>query len=642
MHGKIGARAVTAAIGALLALGVLGVTGADAKTVFVDDDAPVDVAGCGASAATACRTIGWAVAREAVGGDTIRVAPGRYDIDTPGGPGMGAFLEVDKTLRFEGAQAGVDARARQTTPAQESVIEDFVTTPPTGFLMFLDADDVTVDGFTFQGNPNGRGVEGDFSHSGHTIVNNVFRDNEIGIEPSGNAVRQTLIEHNLFDANTRILAGTGSWDIYSDNVAGNILIDQNRFIGNPDNNPILFTGSVNRQAGITVTDNDFVGTQRTYFVDLSDLSYVGNRYSSPRGGVITLGGGVAGALIADNLMDGHPATPVVVNNESSVRPNTDVRVLRNTIVDSAPRAIAVGGDDQGTIDVHYNRIVDNEGIGLVNDSPTAVVRADRNWWGCNDGPLLRPCDLLTGSAAAATGIDPWLVLSLDADPLTIPPNTSSTLTGSVANLSSGGIAPGPFFHSGVISFAADPPGYTVNPVSRPLDGNVQGSSAYTSGPQRVTELRDTVDHQTVRIVFTYPPEPIIPPPQPVVPPLEPTAPANGMPGEPAVIPPQPFRVLVPIVNQGNRHVLRLRACLTVARPLRVHGRHRFCWRIRTLRVGHAIYRLLPAHPARRICRSRVRVTLRLYVDGRLQPHLTQRARVRIRTRLCGRPQPVTG
>src|SRR5689334_1494583 len=115
----------------LLAAAVLLVPlAASATTILVDDD------GVQCPARTQS-TISGAVAA-ASPGDTIQVCAGTY----------AELVNVNKTLTLKGAQAGVDARTGRTgLPATESVVTGNAGT--TSF--YVTASDVTIDGFTVQG-----------------------------------------------------------------------------------------------------------------------------------------------------------------------------------------------------------------------------------------------------------------------------------------------------------------------------------------------------------------------------------------------------------------------------------------------------------------------------------------------------------
>ncbi len=93
----------------------------------------------------------------------------------------------------------------------------------------------------------------------------------------------------------------------------------------------------------------------------------------------------------------------------------------------------------------------------------------------------------------------------------VPAGGSATLFARVANLSSGGLADGPFFREAPATFASDPAGGTLNPVTTTLSNNeVTATSAFTAS-LRPTEWSVTLDHQIVRLFNPDSPDPSDPP-----------------------------------------------------------------------------------------------------------------------------------
>src|SRR5665213_4555163 len=164
----------------------------------------------------------------AVAGATITVDPGTYN----------ETVSIYKQLTLNGAQAGVDARNPRSA-------ESIVYATQTVFSIF--ANDVTIDGFTIQGNGAdigaklGAGVLMQPSIHGTHVLNNVIQNNVTGIYLSNNSnTDAAVIQHNLiqnnFEANnfwTKTPGKNGSRGIYTDGtISGgyltNVLIDGNR------------------------------------------------------------------------------------------------------------------------------------------------------------------------------------------------------------------------------------------------------------------------------------------------------------------------------------------------------------------------------------------------------------------------------
>lgn len=86
------------------------------------------------------------------------------------------------------------------------------------------------------------------------------------------------------------------------------------------------------------------------------------------------------------------------------------------------------GCTSGTIHsftAHHNRIVGN-GAGATNET-TIAANFENNWWGCNEGPGSPGCDPVSGDVDA----DPWLMLTLNANPSSLYSNQTVQLEASL-------------------------------------------------------------------------------------------------------------------------------------------------------------------------------------------------------------------
>ena len=143
-------------------------------------------------------------------GDTIQVYPGTYH-----------SAVVGKTLTLLGAQRGRDARTRNTTTAQESVIN-------TGGTFLLAANDIVMDGFMLIASQNVGGVSLQTSQdfSGYLIVNNIMdTDGPGALLPGNSGHRKMLVRRNRF---------SGLWGIAIDaeqSEAHNVSVEENLCLG---------------------------------------------------------------------------------------------------------------------------------------------------------------------------------------------------------------------------------------------------------------------------------------------------------------------------------------------------------------------------------------------------------------------------
>jgi hypothetical protein len=146
-----------------------------------------------------------------------------------------------------------------------------------------------------------------------------------------------------------------------------------------------------------------------------------------------------------------------------------------------------------TITVSNSRFVGNSapggGKGAFTEAGSTGTLIN-NWWGCNAGPGNTGCDTVINGT-----FNPWLVLSLSANPTQIDPSGTSTLTADLTHNSSAGSGfsvpngtPVTFFASGTLG--------TVNPTASTLTSG-QATSTYTAGSTAGNDssVKATVDNE---------------------------------------------------------------------------------------------------------------------------------------------------
>ena len=136
-------------------------------------------------------------------------------------------------------------------------------------------------------------------------------------------------------------------------------------------------------------------------------------------------------------------------------------------------------DNDSVLTVSNSRIVGNSasnGTGFAIEGGSAATVTD-NWWGCNGGPGASGCDTVFQSSGSAS-FNPWLVLSISANPTQINPGGTSTLTADLTHNSSGtggfSVPNGtPVTFGGTLDSS-------VNPASTTLTSG-DANSTYTAG-----------------------------------------------------------------------------------------------------------------------------------------------------------------
>jgi hypothetical protein len=167
--------------------------------------------------------------------DVIEVAAGTYEEN----------VVVSTALTLNGANAGVDARGRSAT---ESIV-----TAASGIVLNVTTADVTVDGFTLDGNG---GDELLFVDSGNDLVfqNNILSGTVDDAAWFGTTSSDVTVHQNWFDG-----AGFGNYGLFFDggsDVFDNLVISDNDF-----DNADMFAGSLTyNSTGMLMSGNVFDGS----------------------------------------------------------------------------------------------------------------------------------------------------------------------------------------------------------------------------------------------------------------------------------------------------------------------------------------------------------------------------------------------
>jgi Divergent InlB B-repeat domain/Abnormal spindle-like microcephaly-assoc'd, ASPM-SPD-2-Hydin len=281
------------------------------------------------------------------------------------------------------------------------------------------------------------GVSGD----NLTLTNVVFGNNSVsagGGDDDGGAVNDAggglTITSSTFSSNTTDSTGGGLFftDQGVPNGEGSVTITNSTFSGNTDATAGGGGAYVNLDSGFTLT--------------VSGSTFTGNK--------VTGGSAPGGGIFAEQ-----------------------------------------GGSSTTTVTVSNSRFVGNSdpvgGTGIAVDEATANLQ--NNWWGCNAGPGASGCDSVAINAGGS--FNPWLVLSVSANPTQIFPNGTSQLTADLTHNSSGtggfSVPTGtPVSFGGTLDSS-------VNPSSTTLTSG-QANSTYTAGSSAGNGTGTaTVDNQPV-------------------------------------------------------------------------------------------------------------------------------------------------
>ncbi|HEY8748986.1 MAG TPA: NPCBM/NEW2 domain-containing protein [Tepidisphaeraceae bacterium] len=305
-------------------------------------------------------------------GATINVDAGTYN----------ESVNISKTLTLRGAQAGIDARSAR---GAESIV--FATTT----AINITANDVTIDGFTVQGNGQNIGaglgagiIMGPSIHGTH-VVNNIIQNNITGIYLSNDSDTDAgLIQHNLIQNNYEAgqnwtYGWNGSRGIYSDGtVSGgnltNVLIDANRIYNTVSGADMgegliaLQAGTAGRQSNITISNN-YIGndSKAILMFNVTNLTFMGN------------------TATATNDQSSGPVRFEGNANTINIQYNT---ITGNVGPGVAADSAGAPGDSSGFV-VNNNNIYGNSssiGVLTISNVYNGMLYAVGDWWGNASGP----------------------------------------------------------------------------------------------------------------------------------------------------------------------------------------------------------------------------------------------------------------
>lgn len=362
----------------------------------------------GADSADAVLTIGKALTIATTSGDSIHVTAGTYAISS--------HLNITVAGLILKSTAGY-----ATTIISSSTTNDII-------CLNVGADNVTIDGFTFDGNSsNGMGIYSEAD--GYTIKNNKF----VEITAGANL--------NMCSSFEVVTSGT---------------IDNNIFIGKDPHAQGIILGAPNAMSNVTISNNtlsSFVTADMTIIMlaatsgNMSNITVTGNTVTDcgDNGYGLTIWDGGDNIDVTNNTFSGCKYGVRVLTTAP-----TNVTITGNDITNNAHAGILI---DKWTTSnfIHQNNISGNVTYGVENLSGE-VADADSNWWGSTTGPYHSTNTHGTGNAVsgdvtyvpwldapggnATGGVPATVLLSASETSVVVGGNTSlitSTLTDAIGN-----------------------------------------------------------------------------------------------------------------------------------------------------------------------------------------------------------------
>jgi parallel beta-helix repeat protein len=323
-------------------------------------------------------------------GDTINVSPGTYN--------ESVVVSVPNIEIIGGI----------TTDADDPISSGPSIVTPTGgpYGFDVEADNVTIQGFTVQGNgsTNTVGFNLARSVSGDQIIGNVISNNTFGIYLNSDGVYQTVVANNQFITNNAPGAASGN-GIYSDQGASNVLVQRNSFAGQ-DNTSIIFVGGSDpssSQSNLTIQDNQIIesspATQpgdsdnaEIVLVNTTNSLITGNTITNAPDNGIGLFGGVSNLTIANNTIRSSGNSGIAFAHfpdyYNVTTPNTNNTVCNNTVENNLDDGILL--DPTSTGNTIGNNTFLNNGLYDAQDETGDSVSTVQNTWDNNTGETSSP------------------------------------------------------------------------------------------------------------------------------------------------------------------------------------------------------------------------------------------------------------
>jgi parallel beta-helix repeat protein len=293
--------------------------------------------------------------------DTIKVVAGTYTDS------------VDIT------KPGLTLLGNQVRVANEPIGPSIVT-PNAGIFAFtLDANNITIKGFTIKN--TGTGVITHAPFSGFHILNNLFLDDVFGVDMTTSLVASagtSTISGNMF-TNDKPTSNVKTSVAINKTGARNVVISKNTFTASELDSSILVDCS-NVSTNIQVLNNVFDSEAGIELDNLAKGKFDNNTIRNPQETAIALLGGVTGTEIANNTIVGITTSPpppngIVLNTDLVATPDTANKILGNTI-----RGMAVGviltPANQNTISGNNIAVCLGDGISIQGGSTGNTISAN--------------------------------------------------------------------------------------------------------------------------------------------------------------------------------------------------------------------------------------------------------------------------
>lgn len=202
-----------------------------------------------------------------------------------------------------------------------------------------------------------------------------------------------------------------------------------------------YGGAINNQGTLTVTNCAFENNHATtkggaIFSGMSSSLYVtGSNFTANTAtdnGAIHIEG-ASFRIIGNNFIYNNGSGIYIYIRPTGAGPISYRDINVNRIVGNTDYGVYL---DTGKIPIGVEAGAMEYGTGPVTEQlPGYMVDATNNWWGSNDNPKNNPDNI--GGNVFMVDADPWLILTISANPTSVPFGSTSTITASVTTNSNG-------------------------------------------------------------------------------------------------------------------------------------------------------------------------------------------------------------
>ena len=233
-----------------------------------------------------------------------------------------------------------------------------ITSASAGFTVGA-VDGLTVDGFTFSGS-TGDGIDALNRGSGFTFVDNVFTDNQNGMNVDAAGPVRSTIARNRFTANNRgIIGQAGTGVLFTSGAANDVTVSDNLFErhGSAAVNSIGDPNPANRSVGIVISTNRSVDDSSFAVINNANGALVERNQatkapSAEDGTIIFIVGNTDHLTVARNILSGDVGTGISANAAFGAGPSTNLLIDSNVIRDRTT-GISIN-DNHSTVTVRSN------------------------------------------------------------------------------------------------------------------------------------------------------------------------------------------------------------------------------------------------------------------------------------------------